>query len=231
MLTPIVRTALAHRNIILALAGALLVGGLYAFHVLDIIAYPDPSPPMIEVITQNPGWSAEEMERQVTIPLETVLNSMPKLTTLRSISIFGLSDIKAYFEFDSDYFKDRQEVLNRLQLITLPNNLSPQISPWSTIGEVYRYQLDGSGGVSLIQLKEAQDWVARRQFKQVPGVLDVTGFGGLTKEYHVEIDPLKLINYGVTLPQVMSAISNSNLNVGGSYLPIGEQNANIRGLG
>jgi cobalt-zinc-cadmium resistance protein CzcA len=230
MLTDIVRTALAHRNIVLAVAAALLVGGLYAFHVLDIIAYPDPSPPMIEVITQNPGWSAEEMERQVTIPLETVLNAMPRLTTLRSISIFGLSDIKAYFEFDSDYFRDRQEVLNRLQLIVLPNNLQPQISPWSAIGEIYRYQLAGSGA-SLIQLKEAQDWVARRQFKQVPGVLDVTGFGGLTKEYHVEIDPRELINYGVTLPQVMSAISNSNLNVGGSYLPIGEQNANIRGLG
>jgi heavy metal efflux system protein len=230
MLTAIVRTALAHRNIFLALAAALLIGGLYAFHVLDIIAYPDPSPPMIEVITQNPGWSAEEMERQVTIPLETVLNAMPKLTTLRSISIFGLSDIKSYFEFDSDYFRDRQEVLNRLQLVVLPNNLQPQISPWSAIGEIYRYQLTGSGA-SLIQLKEAQDWVARRQFKQVPGILDVTGFGGLTKEYHVEIDPRELINYGVTIPQVMSAVGNSNLNVGGSYLPIGEQNANIRGLG
>lgn len=231
MLTAIVKAALTHRNIILALAGALLVGGLYAFHILDIIAYPDPSPPMIEVITQNPGWSAEEMERQITIPLETVLNGMPNLVTLRSISIFGLSDIKAYFEFDSEYFKDRQEVLNRLQLVTLPNNLQPQISPWSAIGEIYRYQLAGAAGVTLTQLKEEQDWLVRRQFKQVPGVLDVTAFGGTTKEYHVEVDPQELINYGVSLPQVMTAIGNSNLNVGGSFLRIGEQNANIRGLG
>lgn len=230
MLTTLVKTALSHRKIVLALAAALLIGGLYAFHVLDIIAYPDPSPPMIEVITQNPGWSAEEIERQITIPLETALNGMPGLTTLRSISLFGLSDIKAYFEFDSDYFKDRQEVLNRLQLVTLPNNLQPQISPWSAIGEIYRYQLVGDG-YSLTQLKEAQDWIVRRQFKQVPGILDVTGFGGTTKEYHVEIDPQALLNYGVTLPQVMAAIGNSNINVGGSFLPMGEQNANIRGIG
>ena len=212
------------------MAATLLAGGLYAFHVLDIIAYPDPSPPMIEVITQNPGWSAEEMERQITIPLETVLNGTQGMVTIRSISLFGLSDIKAYFEFESDYFKDRQEVLNRLQLVTLPNNLQPQISPWSAIGEIYRYQLVGTGK-TLTELKEVQDWIVRRQFKQVPGVLDVTGFGGTTKEYHVEIDPQALINYGVSLPQVMTAVGNSNLNVGGSFLPTGEQNVNVRGLG
>ncbi len=230
MLTVIVKAALSHRKIVLALAVGLLIGGLYAFHVLDIIAYPDPAPPMIEVITQNPGWSAEEIERQITIPLETTLNGMPGLTTLRSISLFGLSDIKAYFDFDTDYFKDRQEVLNRLQLVTLPNNLQPQISPWSAIGEIYRYQLVGEA-YSLTQLKEAQDWIVRRQFKQVPGILDVVGFGGTTKEYHVEIDPRALLNYGVTLPQVMTALGNSNINVGGSFIPIGEQNTNIRGLG
>src|SRR5712692_9571199 len=134
MIAKIVELSLSQRLFVLTLGMVLLFGGLYAFHVLDVIAYPDPAPPMIEVITQNPGWSAEEIERQITIPLETALNGMPGLTTLRSISLFGLSDIKAYFDFDTDYFKDRQEVLNRLQLVTLPNNLQPQISPWSAIG-------------------------------------------------------------------------------------------------
>ncbi len=117
--------------------------GVYAFSKLDIEAYPDPSPPLVEIITQNPSWSAEEMEQQVTVPVEATLNGTPHLDQVRSISIFGLSDVKLYFNFDSDYFRDKQEVLNRLQTLTLPNGLQPQLSPWSPIGEIYRYHLTG----------------------------------------------------------------------------------------
>ena len=231
MIARIVELALGQRVFVLSLGVALLVGGLYAFHVLDVVAYPDPSPPMIEVITQYPGWSAEEIERQITIPLETILNGMPGLTDLRSISIFGLSDIKIYFDFDTPYFTDRQEVLNRLQLVTLPGNIQPQISPWSAIAEIYRYELVGPPGLSLSDLKAIQDWQLQRKFKQVRGVIDVTAYGGTTKEYHVEVDPRSLAQYNVTLAQVLTALGNSNANVGGNYLTVGPQSFNVRGVG
>ena len=231
MIARIVELALGQRVFVLSLGVALLVGGLYAFHVLDVVAYPDPSPPMIEVITQYPGWSAEEIERQITIPLETILNGMPGLTDLRSISIFGLSDIKIYFDFDTPYFIDRQEVLNRLQLVTLPGNIQPQISPWSAIAEIYRYELVGPPGLSLSDLKAIQDWQLQRKFKQVRGVIDVTTYGGTTKEYHVEVDPRSLAQYNVTLAQVLTALGNSNANVGGNYLTVGPQSFNVRGVG
>jgi heavy metal efflux system protein len=231
MIARIVELCLTQRLLVLTLGAALLVGGLYAFHVLDVVAYPDPSPPMIEVITQYPGWSAEEIERQITVPLETALNGMPGLTDLRSISIFGLSDIKAYFDFNTDYYFDRQEVLNRLQLVALPVTTQPQLSPWSAIAEIYRYELTGPPGMSLSDLKAIQDWQLQRQFKQVRGVIDVTAYGGTTKEYHVEVDPRSLIQYNVTLAQVINALSNSNANVGGNYLTVGEQSFNVRGVG
>jgi cobalt-zinc-cadmium resistance protein CzcA len=208
-----------------------LFGGLYAFHLLDIVAYPDPSPPMVELITQYPGWSAEEIERQITIPIEVVLNGMLGLTDIRSLSIFGLSDIKIYFDFGTDIFRDRQEVLNRLMSVQLPQGAAPALSPWWAIAEIYRYELTGSPETNLTSLKTIQDWQVRREFRRIPGVIDVTAFGGTTKEYHVDIDPGKLISYGVTLSQVMTALTNSNANVGGNYLTVGAQNYNIRGLG
>jgi cobalt-zinc-cadmium resistance protein CzcA len=215
--------------VLIALA-AWIAMGAYAFFLLDIEAYPDPSPPLVEIITQNPSWSAEEMEQQITVPLETTLNGMPHLQYIRSISIFGLSDVKLYFEFNSDYFRDRQEVLNRLQTISLPNGLQPQLSPWSPIGEIYRYQLVGSG-YSLNELKATQDWLVRRELKQVPGVIDITTFGGTTRQYQAEVDPRKLLQYNVTLPQVLNAVSSSNANVGGNYLTLGSQSVNVRGIG
>src|SRR5262249_36867594 len=136
---------LAQRLLVITLAVVLLLGGLYAFKALNIEAYPDPSPPTIEVIAQNAGWSAEEMERQITIPIETQLNGMPGLDHLRSISLFGLTDIKCYFTYATDYTAARQEVLNRLQLVQLPSGVQPQLSPWSAIGGLYRYQLVGDG--------------------------------------------------------------------------------------
>jgi len=149
---------------------------------------------------------------------------------VRSISLFGLSDVKLYFDFGSDYFRDRQEVLNRLQTVALPQNLEPQLSPWSAVGEIYRYELEGEG-CSLNEIKATQDWLVRRELKQVPGIVDVTTFGGSTKQYQAEIDPQKLLQYNVTLPQVLSALGASNQNAGGNYLQVGAQNVNVRGLG
>ncbi|HZS12929.1 MAG TPA: CusA/CzcA family heavy metal efflux RND transporter [Nitrospirales bacterium] len=230
MIVKLVQFALVQRALVFMLGVVLLFGGLYSFHVLDVVAYPDPSPPMIEVITQYPGWSAEEIERQVTIPIETALTGMPRLRDMRSLSIFGLSDIKFYFEFGTDYFRDRQEVLNRLAMMNFPEHVQPTISPWWTIAEIYRYELVGDG-VSLTDLKTVQDWVLQREFKRVPGVIDVTAFGGKTKQYHVDLNPGELIAYNVDLPGVVTALTNSNANVGGNYLSVGAQNFNVRGLG
>src|SRR5215471_11231565 len=141
----LIRTILEYRVIALIGMAAWLAAGTWTVLRLDIEAYPDPSPPLVDVITQNPAWSAEEMEQQVTVPIETALNGIPHLEYVRSTSLFGLSDVKLYFDFDSDYFRDRQEVLNRLQTVTLPGNLQPQLSPWSAVGEIYRYQLKGDG--------------------------------------------------------------------------------------
>ena len=226
----LIRTLLRYRNVVLIVFVAALAIGVYAFTQLDIEAYPDPSPPMVEFITQNPSWSAEEMEQQVTIPLETGLNGTPELDQIRSISIFGLSDVKMYFTFDSDYFVDRQEALNRLQQVTLPNNLQPQLSPESPVGEIYRYQLTGPD-YSLNELKATQDWLLVREIKQVPGIIDVATFGGTTRQYQAEVDPNRLLTYGVTMTQVVNAVQNSNANAGGNYLTIGSQSVNVRGIG
>ena len=226
----LIRTLLEYRAIVLIVFVVSLEVGVYAFIKLDIEAYPDPSPPLVEVITQNPSWSAEEMEQQVTVPVEATLNGTPHLDQVRSISIFGLSDVKLYFNFDSDYFRDKQEVLNRLQTLALPNGLQPQLSPWSPIGEIYRYQLTGPS-YSLNELKATQDFLIRRELKQVPGIIDITTFGGTTRQYQVEADPNKLLAMNVTLPQVLNAIQNSNANAGGNYLTLGDQSINVRALG
>src|SRR2546427_10254053 len=144
---------------------------------------------MVEVIPQYPGWSAEEIERLITIPLETALNGMPGLTDLRSISIFGLTDIKAYCDCATDYYVDRQEVLTRVNMVSLFGGVQPQLSPWSAIAEIYRYELTGPPELSLSDLKATQDWQLQRQFKQVRGIIDVTAFGGTRKGCPVEIGP------------------------------------------
>ncbi len=230
MLERLIGFSLTQRVFVCVMGLMLMFGGLYAFHVLDVVAYPDPSPPMIEVITQYPGWSAEQIERAITLPIEIALQGMPGLTDIRSLSIFGLSDIKVYFQFGTDYFRDRQEVLNRLQLITLPQNVQPAISPWSAIAEIYRYEVEGSGS-SLTDLKTIQEWQIRREFKRVPGVIDVTTFGGTAKEFHVDLDPGRLLSYNVTLDQVIDALAKSNTDVGGNYLTMGAQSFNVRGMG
>ncbi len=226
----LVSSLLRYRPMVIVALVAWIVGGFYMFLRLDIEAYPDPSPPLVEVITQNSSWSAEEMERQVTVPIETVLFGIPHLEYVRSAAIFGLSDVKLYFDYDSDYFWDRQEVLNRLQLVSLPANLSPQLSPESPVGEIYRYRLYGPG-YSLNELKATQDWLVTREIKQVSGIVDVAGFGGSTRQYVAEVDARKLLQLNVTLPQVVAAVSSSNANAGGNYLTMGSQSVNIRGVG
>jgi cobalt-zinc-cadmium resistance protein CzcA len=215
---------------VFSLLALIIVGGLYCYKVLDIEAYPNPVPPLVEVITQPEGWSPEEVERQITIPLEIGLAGMPGLDHIRSQSLFGLSDVKCYFKWGTEYDKARQEVINRLQFINLPNGIQASISPWNAIGEVFRYTVKGKG-YTLRDLKTAEDWILERQFRQVPGVIDVTSYGGETKQYHVDVDPIRLRGENVTLTQLLTALGNANLNVGGQRLSLGEQSFNVRGVG
>jgi cobalt-zinc-cadmium resistance protein CzcA len=231
MLKGILEFSLTRRAMVLAMLLVFVGAGLLAFHQLNIEAYPDPSPPMMEIITQNPGQSAEEIERYITIPIEVAVAGMPGLQYVRSISLYGLSSVKVQFAYGTDYYFDLQQTLNRLSTVTLPNNAQPAISPESAVGEIYRYQLVGPPGYSLTDLKTLQTWVLQRRFKTIAGVNDVVGWGGLSKEYHVEVDLNKLAAYHVTLPQVIAAIGNSNLNVGARTLDIGQQAANVRGIG
>ena len=210
----------------------MLIGGLIAFKQLNIEAYPDPTPPMVDVVTQSPGLSAEEIERYITIPIETQVAGIKNLNTIRTVSLYGLSDVKLQFSFDYTYDEALQQVLNRLsQLAPLPGNVQPGISPTSAIGEIYRYRLEGPPNYSVLDLKTLQDWVLQRRFRAVPGVIDVTGWGGKTKTYELQVDFNKLVANGLTLPQLLQAVSNSNINVGGNTVNIGTQSAVVRGVG
>jgi heavy metal efflux system protein len=228
----IVAFSLKQRVPMVMLFVMILFGGVIAFRELNIEAYPDPTPPMVDVITQSPGQSAEEIERYITIPIEVNVATAPHLTAMRTISLFGLSDVKLQFSFDFTYEQALQQVLNRLaQMPALPNGAQPQISPVSPIGEIYRYRLVGPPGYSVLDLKTLQDWVLQRRFRAVPGVIDVTGWGGKTKTFELEVDFNKLIAYGLTLPQLLQALNNSNINVGGNTVNIGPQAAVVRGVG
>ena len=228
----VVAFALKHRVLMVVLFVMMLAGGIMAFRELNIEAYPDPTPPMVDVITQSPGLSAEEIERYITIPIETQTSGLRNLTSIRTISLYGLSDVKLQFSFDLTYEQALQLVLNRLsQVPPLPNNAQPQISPVSPIGEIYRYRLAGPAGYSVLDLKTLQDWVLQRRFRAVPGVVDVIGWGGKTKTFELEVDFNKLIAYGLTLPQLLQALNNSNINVGGNTVNIGTQAAVVRGVG
>src|SRR5512143_2032735 len=205
-----------HNRLVVILGVLGLIGlGLHSALNLNVEAYPDPTPPLVEVITQDPGASPEEMERLIGIPLETALNGMPGLVDLRSTSIAGLNDIKCQFAYGTDYWSARQEVINRIGAIdNLPQGVTPKLSPWSPTGEIVRYVLEGPG-YTLNQLKAVQDWVLNRALKTVPGVIDVTGFGGTVKQYQILLDPQLLAQYEVTMGQVEDAIEHSNANIGG----------------
>ncbi|WP_027583678.1 CusA/CzcA family heavy metal efflux RND transporter [Bradyrhizobium sp. Ai1a-2] len=228
----LVALAVSRRYLMVGIYAAVLIGGLIAFQHLNIEAYPDPTPPMVDVVTQSPGLSAEEIERYITIPIETQVAGLKNLRTIRTISLYGLSDVKLQFSFDYTYDEALQQVLNRLaQLPTLPGSAQPTISPLSPIGEIFRYRLVGPPNYSVLDLKTLQDWVLQRRFRAVPGVIDVTGWGGKTKTYEVQVDFNKLVANGLTLPQVLQAVSNANINVGGNTVDIGSQSAVVRGVG
>src|SRR5579872_760103 len=228
----LVSFAVERRFMMVGLFLAVIIGGLVAFQQLNIEAYPDPTPPMVDVVTQSPGLSAEEIERYITIPIETQVAGIKNLGTIRTISLYGLSDVKLQFSFDYTYEEALQQVLNRLsQLAPLPGNVQPGISPLSPIGEIYRYRLKGPPNYSVLDLKTLQDWVLQRRFRAVPGVIDVTGWGGKTKTYELQVDFNKLVANGLTLPQLLQAVSNSNINVGGNTVDIGTQSAVVRGVG
>ncbi|WP_424627069.1 efflux RND transporter permease subunit [Bradyrhizobium sp. SYSU BS000235] len=228
----LVALAVNRRYLMVALFMIVMIGGVFAFQQLNIEAYPDPTPPMVDIVTQSAGLSAEEVERYITIPIETQVAGLKNLRTIRTISLYGLSDVKLQFSFDYTYEEALQQVLNRLsQLSPLPGNVQPQISPLSPIGEIYRYRLVGPPNYSVLDLKTLQDWVLQRRFRAVPGVIDVTAWGGKTKTYELQVDFNKLIAYGLTLPQLLQAVSNSNINVGGNTVNIGAQSAVVRGVG
>jgi cobalt-zinc-cadmium resistance protein CzcA len=232
VMSAVIAAALRQRILVIILFAALLVSGVFAFLHLNIEAYPDPVPPLVDIVTQNPGQSAEEIERYITIPIEIQMAGIPHVTTVRTISLFGLSDVKVQFTYDFTHEQAEQWVINRLsQLPPLPNGAQPQISPDSPTGEIYRYRVVGPTGYSVTDLKTIQDWILERRFKAVPGVIDVTGWGGKTKTYDVTVDLDRLVDYGLTLPQVLQVLNNSNINVGGQTVNIGPQSAVVRGVG
>ena len=228
----IVTFALRQRVLIVVLLVMVLIGGAASFLSLNIEAYPDPVPPLVDVVTQSTGQSAEEIERYITIPLEIQMAGIPNVQAIRTISLFGLSDVKVQFTYDFTYTQAEQWVTNRLsQLGALPNGAQPQISPTSPIGEIFRYRVVGPPNYSVTDLKTLQDWVLERRFKAVPGVIDVTGWGGKTKTYDIAIDQRKLLGYGLSIPQVLQALGNANINVGGQTVNFGAQSAVVRGVG
>ena len=228
----LVTFALRQRVLIVVMLFLVLGAGAAGFANLNIEAYPDPVPPLVDIVTQSPGQSAEEIERYITIPIEVQMAGIPNVKVVRTISLFGLSDVKVQFTYDFTYQQAEQWVINRLSELTpLPNGAQPSISPTSPIGEIFRYRVVGPPGYSVTDLKTLQDWVLQRRFKAVPGVIDVTGWGGQTKTYDIAIDQNRLVAYGLGLPQVLQALGNANINVGGQTVNIGAQSAVVRGVG
>ena len=231
MLPGLISFCLSRRPLVLISFAAFLAVGYAAFTALNIEAYPDPAPPIVEIIAQYPGQSPEEMERYVTIPLEIAVSSTPGLRFIRSNTVYALSFIRIQFEYGRDYYFVRQQVINRLKDAVLPPSVQPVISPAGGISEIFRYQLKGPPEVDVMQLKTLQDWVVERRLRIVPGVSDVLVLGGRTKEFQAEIDLNRMIAHGLTLPQIITAISAGNSNVGGRTIAIGEQSVTVRGIG
>jgi cobalt-zinc-cadmium resistance protein CzcA len=233
MIRAFVDFALNNRFLILAAAILLLIGGVISFHKLPVEAYPDVANNYAQIITQWPGRAAEEVEQQVTIPIEIAMNGIPHLEHLRSISMFGLSNLILTFDDKSDNDWNRQKVLERLSEAELPPNLQPRIgTDFSPVGEIYFYTLQSANPqYDLMELKSIEDWVLEKQFRSVPNVVDVSSFGGITREYQVRIDPDKLVSYGLSLSQVEQQLANNNSNGGGSFLEAGLQQVNVRAVG
>jgi cobalt-zinc-cadmium resistance protein CzcA len=223
---------LTRRPIVLLILMMFLGGGLIAFTRLNIEAYPNPAPVILEITAQTPGLSAEEMERYYTIPIEVGLAATPGVENIRSTSFYGLTFVRVTFAYGIDYyFALTQAEISLQQNVSLPNGVSPQILGSSLVGEIFRYQLAGPPHFGLTNLRTVQDWVLQRRLLSVPGVVQVNTWGGTTKEYEVEVDLNRLDAYGITLPQITAAIGNANTNVGGRTINIGQQSVNIRGVG
>ena len=238
MVRKLIQWSLNNALLVLLLAVGLVIVGIYAYLHINVEAYPDPAPPTVEVVALFPGASAEEVERQVTIPLEVALAGMPGLHAMNSKTVVGLSDIKMLFDYSFEYKEARQETINRLQSTPpLPSGVSPQISPESPTGEIFRYLLrapkDASGNniYTLNDLKALQDWVLEREFRTVPRVVDVTSWGGTVRRYEVQPDPDRMRRYGITLAQLQNALANSNATVGGDYIVQGDVALTVRSVG
>ncbi len=233
MIRKLVDFALENRLLVLAIAIALFIWGGISFHELPVEAYPDVANNYVEIITQWPGISAEQIEQQVTIPLEIVMNGIPGVVHLRSFSLFGLSDLKLVFDDETENAWNRERVLERLSQVTLPNGVVPQMgTDWSPVGQIYFFTLHSTNpAYDVMELKSLEDWVVEKNFKAVPNIVDVASFGGPTREYQVRVDPEKLVSYGLSIGQVEQQLSNNNANAGGSFIEAGLQQINIREVG
>src|ERR1700693_3491232 len=233
MIRRIVDFALDKRLFVLAFAALLMAAGVAAFHALPIEAYPDVGDNYVEIVTQWPGISAEQMEQQVTIPLEIVMNGIPHKTHLRSFSLFGLSDLKLIFDDEEENFRNRARTLERLSQVTLPPGVQAQIqTDWSPAGQIFFFTLHSTNpAYDVMELKSIEDWLVEKNFKAVPNIVDVASFGGPTREYQVRVDPNKLISYGLSIAQVEQQLLNNNTNGGGSFIEAGLQQINVRTVG
>jgi len=224
--------ALRHRPIVLALLVLFVFAGVSAFRRLPIEAYPDVTNIQIQIITLFPGHAAEEVEKLITVPVENELNGIPKRVSMRSISIFGLSVVTIVFEDSPQGDYVRNQAFQHLQAVSLPAGAQASLSPDATpVGEIFRYTLKGPDGFPLTELKATEDWIVERKLRTVPGVVDIVGFGGPTKQYQVLVDPVKLRSYNLNLAQVFTALANGNKNAGGSYIEHGSEMYVVRGLG
>ncbi len=233
MIRGVVDFALNNRFIVLIVAAILFAWGIISFHNLPVEAYPDVANNYVSVITQWPGRAAEEVEQQVTVPLEISMAGIPHMTALRSTSLAGLSALNMIFDDSSQNDWNREKVLERLQQVTLPNGLQPQIgSDWSPVGQIYWYTLESTNpAYDNMELKSIEDWTLEKRFKSVPGLVDVSSFGGQTREYQVHLDPDKLVAYNLTIGQVEQQLAANNINAGGSFIQEGAQQINVREVG
>jgi heavy metal efflux system protein len=233
MMRGLIDFALNNRFMVLALAVLLLLWGATSFHSLPVEAYPDVANNYVQIITQWPGRAAEEVEQQVTIPIEIQMNGIPHLAHLRSVSLFGLSSVMLIFDDNSENDWNRQKVLERLSQVTLPTGLQPQMgTDWSPVGQIYFYHLKSTNPkYDVMELKSIEDWTLEKQFKSVPNVVDVSSLGGVTREYQVRVDPNKLVAYGLSISQVEQQLANNNVNAGGSFVEAGLQQINVRAIG
>src|SRR5580698_1072339 len=216
MIRRIVDFALGNRLLVVGIALLLFAGGIISFERLPIEAYPDVADNYVEIITQWPGISAEQVEQQVTIPLEIAMNGIPHVVHLRSFSLFGLSDLKLIFDEEEEDAWNRERVLERLSQVTLPAGVNPQMgTDWSPVGQIYFFTLRSTNpAYDPMELKSLEDWVVEKSFKSVPDIVDVSSFGGPTREYQVRLDPNKLVAYGLSLAQVEQQLTNNNTNAG-----------------